>query len=38
MVVGKILLVDQVVEDIHAFDPVSPKGEEPLPFVSRINP
>ncbi len=38
MVVGKILLVDQVVEDIHAVDPVSPKDEEPLPFVSRINP
>ena len=38
MVVGKILLVDQVVEDIRAVDPISPKGEEPLPFVSRINP
>jgi hypothetical protein len=38
MVVGKILLVDQVVEDIRAVDPVSPKGEESLPFMSRINP
>jgi hypothetical protein len=37
MVVGKILLVDQVVEDIHAVDPVLPKDEEPLPFASRIN-
>ena len=26
MVVGKILLVDQVLEDIRAVDPVSPKG------------
>jgi hypothetical protein len=38
MVVGKILLVDQVVEDIRAVDPVSPKGGESLPFISRINP
>ena len=37
MVVGKILLVYQVVEDIHAVDPVSPKDEEPFSLASRIN-
>lgn len=37
MVVGKILQIDQVVDDLHVIDPVVPNVKESLPFASRIN-
>jgi hypothetical protein len=37
MVVGKILPIEQFVEDVHAVNLDAPVTETPLPFTSRIN-